>query len=100
MKEVVTPVAEVMLTGVTENEGVKAPRLLLTAVRVTAPVNPLAGVMVKVMPVEVAPEATVTAPVQGVREKSFWVAETKSTDAKVGWAVPMATARRVPLEPA
>jgi hypothetical protein len=95
MNEVVTPVAEVMLTGVTENEGVKAPRLLLTAVRVTAPVNPLTGVMVKVTPVEVEPEATVMLPVQGVMEKSFWVAETKSTEAKLESA-----ARRVPLEPA
>jgi len=55
MNEVV-PAAEVILTGVTENEGVKAPRLLLTAVMVTAPVNPLTGVMVKTTPVEVAPE--------------------------------------------
>src|SRR5258708_11025535 len=95
MNEVVTPVVEVTLTGVTENEGVKEPRLLLTAVMVTAPVNPLTGVMVKVTPVEVAPEATVTLPVQGVMEKSFWVVETKSTEAKVESA-----ARRVPLEPA
>jgi hypothetical protein len=95
MNEVVTPAAEVMLTGVTENEGVKEPRLFMTAVMVTAPVNPLTGVMVKVTPVEVAPEATVTLPVQGVMEKSFWVAETKSTEAKVESA-----ARRVPLEPA
>src|SRR5882757_4183929 len=94
MKEVV-PAAEVILTGVTENEGVKAPRLLLTAVMVTAPVNPLTGVMVKTTPVEVAPEATVTLPVQGVMEKSFWVAETKSREAKVESA-----ARSVPLEPA
>ena len=60
-----------MLTGVTENEGVKAPRLLLTAVMVTAPVNPLTGVMVKVTPVEVAPEATVTAPSAGCNGEVF-----------------------------
>jgi len=100
MNEVVTPVAEVMLTEVIENEGVKEPRLLLIAVMVTAPVNPLTEVMVKATPVEVAPEATVTLPVQGVMEKSFWVAETKSTEAKVGWALPTAAARSVPLEPA
>jgi hypothetical protein len=71
MKEVATPAVEVMLTGVTENEGVNAPRLLLTAVMVTEPVNPLTGVMVNATPVEVAPDATVTVPVQGVMEKSF-----------------------------
>src|SRR5258707_1789570 len=95
MNEVVTPVAEVMLTGVTENEGVTAPRLWRTAVMVTAPVNPLTGVMVKTTPVEVAPAATATLPVQGVMEKSFWVEETKSMEAKVESA-----ASRVPLEPA
>ena len=94
MNEVV-PAPEVMLTGVSENEGVKAPRLLLTAVMVIAPVNPFTGVMVKTTPVDVAPEATVTLPVQGVMEKSFCVADTKSTEANVESA-----ARSVPLEPA
>lgn len=98
IKEVVTPLAEVMFTGVTENEGVKLPELLLVAVMATAPVNPVTGVMVKVTPVEVAPAFTVTLAEQAVPEvrvKSFWLAETKSTEAKVP-----SVARRVPLEPA
>ena len=98
MKEVVTPLVEVMLTGVTENDGVKLPRLLLTAVMVTAPVNPLKGVMVKTMPVEVAPGFTLTLALQefeAVREKSFCEVETKSAEAKLP-----SDARSVPLEPA
>ena len=95
MNDVVTPVVEVMLTGVTEKDGVKEPRLLLTAVMVTAPVKPLTGVRVKTTTLEVAPDATVTLPVHGVMEKSFCVLETKSTEAKVESA-----ARSVPLEPA
>jgi hypothetical protein len=82
-KEVV-PAADVIETGDTEKEVVAIIPSLLVAVRVTGPVKPLAGVMVKVMPAEVPPGATVTAvadPVHGPREKSGLVAETMSTDA-------------------
>jgi hypothetical protein len=83
-KDVVTPAEEVMLTGETEKDGVAVIPSLLVAVRVTEPVKPLVGVIVRVMPVEVAPGCTVTAvvaPVHGVREKSAEVEETMSTDA-------------------
>ena len=47
-KEVVTPVVELTVTGDTVKAVVAPARLLLVAVKFTAPVNPLAGVMVKV----------------------------------------------------
>ena len=97
MKEVVPGVDEVIFTGVTEKDGVKAPRLLLTAVRATEPVNPPNGVIVKVIPVDVAPGFTVTLAAQGdgedVSEKSL--EETKSAEANVP-----SEARSVPLDPA
>ena len=80
-KEEETPAEVVILTGVTVKDGVAVMPSLLAMVRLTAPVKPLNGVTVKAMPVEVAPGATVTAPVQGVREKSGFEVETKSTDA-------------------
>jgi hypothetical protein len=83
-KEVVTPELVVIETGDTENEVVAVIASLLVAMRVTDPVKPLAGVMVKVIPVEVPPGATETAvadPVHGPKEKSGFFAETMSTDA-------------------
>jgi hypothetical protein len=96
-KEVVTPVLEVIFTGVTENDGVKLPRSLAMAVMLTAPVNPLTGAMVKTRPEEVAPGLTVMLLLQvpDVKVKSFCEVETKSTEAKVP-----SEARIVPLEPA
>jgi hypothetical protein len=93
-KEVVTPVAELTVTGETVKAVVAPARLLLVAIKFTAPVNPLAGVIVKVTPVPTAPDCTVTAPLQGVSEKSGFVVETKSTEARVPSA-----ASSVPLEP-
>jgi hypothetical protein len=83
-KEVVTA-PDVIETGETgEKEVVAAIPSLFVAMRLTEPVNPLAGVIVKVMPVAVAPGCTVTAvadPVHGPREKSGFLLETMSSDA-------------------
>lgn len=79
--EVATPLAELTVTGETLKLGVPAALSLFVATTLTVPVNPLTGVIVKDMPVEVEPGCTVTVPLQGVMEKSGAVAETISTDA-------------------
>ncbi len=93
-KEVVTPVAEVIVTGESEKVVVASAELLLVAIMLTEPVNPLNGVTVKVTPEAVAFGATLTDPVQGVMEKSAVVVETTSTEASVP-----SPARSVPFEP-
>lgn len=100
-KEVATP-AELMVTGETENEVVALAESLLVAVRVTAPVNPLTGLIVKVTPGAVAPGKTVVVPTQGVIEKSGFVADTISTEARDPLGKPPvgSGASSVPLEPA
>ena len=84
--EVVTPAEVVIETGDTEKLGVATIPSLFVAVRLTEPVNPLTGVMVKVTPAAVAPGCTVVvAPqVAGAKEKSGLpevVEETISTEA-------------------
>jgi hypothetical protein len=105
--EVVTPLAELIVIGVTVKLVVTLARSLLVAVTLTEPVNPLTGVTVKVIPVATAPGATLTAPVQGlvpaaVNEKSGFELETKSTEARVplGKAPVGSGVRSAPLEPA
>jgi hypothetical protein len=94
--EVVTaPLVEVMEIGVTVKEVVALMTLLGLAIRLTDPVNPLTGVMVKVIPEEVPPGRALVDAVQGPTEKSGWVVETMSTEANVPSA-----ARTAPLEPA
>jgi len=82
-KELV-PAAVVMFTDVGVKAEVEIMLSLLTALKVTEPVKPLTGVMVKVSPDEVAPGSTDTpafAFTQGVMTKSALLPETKSTDA-------------------
>jgi hypothetical protein len=81
--EVVTPAEVVILTGDTEKLVVAAIPSALVTVRLTCPVNPLKGVIVKVCPAAVAPACTVAfAPQVGAEmEKSGIVLETTSTDA-------------------
>ena len=95
-KEVVTPAVELITTGVTVKEVVALIGLLGVAIRLIDPVNPLTGVRVKVVPGETPPGSAVVDAVQGVREKSFCVLETMSTEA----SVPSAGLRTAPLEPA
>ena len=95
-KEVVAPAVELITTGVTVKEVVALIGLLGVAIRLTDPVNPLTGVMVKVVPEEAPPGTAVVDAVQGVREKSFCEEETISTEARV----PSAGLRTAPLEPA
>jgi hypothetical protein len=82
--EVVTPAEVVRLTGDTEKVGVAAIPSALVKVKLTIPLNPLTGVIVKVTPEAVAPGCTVViAPqVAGAKEKSgLPEEETISTDA-------------------
>jgi hypothetical protein len=83
-KEVVVADDEVIETDAGVKLGVAAIPSLLVTIKFTVPVNPFAGVMVKVTPLEVPPGATVSAvavPVHGPNEKSPLVAETISTEA-------------------
>jgi hypothetical protein len=67
-----------------ENDGVAAIPSLFVTIRLTVPEKPFAGVIVKVIPLDVAPEATVSEvaePVHGPSEKSAFVLETMSTEA-------------------
>jgi hypothetical protein len=99
--EVVTaPLVEVMEIGVTVKEVVALMTLLGLAIRLTDPVNPLTGVMVKVIPEEVPPGRALVDAVQGlgagaVIVKSGCVVETMSTDARAP-----SVARTAALEPA
>jgi hypothetical protein len=105
-KDVVRADAEVKVSVVGVNVGVAIILSLLVAVSVTVPVNPAAGVTVKVIPEAVAPGCTVTVvvdPVHGVRAKSPLVEETISKAAcePLGYAVGLvAGPNNVPLEPA
>jgi hypothetical protein len=103
--EVVTPLAELTVIGVTVKLVVTFATSLLVATRLTEPINPLTGVTVKVIPVATAPGATLTAPVQGllpvaVNEKSGFELETKSTEARVPLGeIPVGSGvRSAPLE--
>ena len=103
--EVVTPLAELIVIGVTVKLVVAFARSVLVATRLTGPVNPLTGVTVKVIPEATDPGATLTAPVQGllpvaVNEKSGLELETKSTEARVPLIkAPVGSgARSAPLE--
>jgi hypothetical protein len=61
VKVVVTPLAVVMLTGLTEKVNCEANGVSAVAVRLTVPVNPLDGVSVRVTPEAVLPDLAETA---------------------------------------
>jgi hypothetical protein len=67
---VVTPLAVVMLTGLTEKVNCEAKGVSAVAVRLTVPVKPLDGVSVSVTPEAVLPDLAEVAAWHGVKEKS------------------------------
>lgn len=78
VKAVVAPVAELITTGDTEKTYDAERAVSATAERAIEPVNPLKGVSVKVTAGAAPPVFAVVDGVQGVSEKSAFVAETIS----------------------
>jgi len=76
--DVVTPVVEVMVTGLTEKAVLRKVPVSVLTVKLTGPVKPLNGVIVSTIAEAALPVVTVLLAVQGVIEKSRWVAEITS----------------------
>ena len=76
--DVVTPVVEVMVTGLIEKAVLKTAPVSVLTESLTGPVKPLNGVMVRTTAEAALPVATVLLAVQGVIEKSAAVGEMTS----------------------
>jgi hypothetical protein len=75
---VVAGVPEETLTELAEKAKLAAIEVVALIVKATGPVNPFAGVTVKVIPEAAVPELTFVEVVHGVRAKSAELDETKS----------------------
>lgn len=95
--DVVTPALELMTTGLTEKLVLKTSPVSELTVKLTEPVKPLNGVIVRTTGAAVLPVDTAVLAVQGVMEKSGCVAETTSMGETMPVLVELVSSE--PLEP-